>query len=91
MVRGRRLKYPPESRPGAHKLPTGHTWQFIPPALSFQSVSFQVNGKMRGAIEVEVDTAQDGAVAAARSIPAVAKQLDGKDIKKVIFVPGEQC
>ena len=46
---------------------------------------------MRGAIEVEVDTAQDGAVAAARSIPAVAKQLDGKDIKKVIFVPGERC
>lgn len=58
-----------------------------PHALSL--LSLQVNGKMRGAIEVAVDLAQDGAVEAARSIPAVAKQLEGKDIKKVIFVPGE--
>lgn len=43
---------------------------------------------MRGAIEVEVGTPQEGAVDAARSIPAVAKQLDGKEVKKVIFVPG---
>ena len=48
----------------------------------------QVNGKMRGAVEVEVGTPQEGAVEAARAIPAVAKQLEGKDVKKVIFVPG---
>lgn len=45
---------------------------------------------MRGAVEVGVDTAQDAAVEAARAIAAVAKQLEGKEIKKVIFVPGER-
>ncbi|EFN59055.1 hypothetical protein CHLNCDRAFT_55974 [Chlorella variabilis] len=49
----------------------------------------QVNGKMRGSVEVEVDIGQDGAVVAAQAIPAVAKQLDGKPVKKVIFVPGK--
>ncbi len=41
---------------------------------------------MRGAIEVAMGTPQDAAVEAAQSIPSVAKQLDGKAIKKVIFV-----
>lgn len=49
----------------------------------------QVNGKMRGAVEVPVDMAQEGAVAAAQAIPAVAKQLEGKAVKKIIFVPGK--
>ena len=49
----------------------------------------QVNGKMRGTIEVGVDTSQDEAVAAAQTVAAVSKQLDGKPVKKVIFVQGK--
>jgi leucyl-tRNA synthetase len=49
----------------------------------------QVNGKMRGSVEVPVETNQDDAVAAAQTIAAVSKQLDGKPIKKVIFVPNK--
>ena len=49
----------------------------------------QVNGKMRGAVEVEVGIGQDDAVATARTLPAVAKQLEGKEVKKVIFVAGK--
>lgn len=49
----------------------------------------QVNGKMRGTVEVPVDVTQDVAVESAQAVPAVMKQLDGKNIVKVIFVPGK--
>lgn len=49
----------------------------------------QVNGKMRGKVEVAVGVAQEDALAAAQGLPAVQKQLEGKDVKKVIFVPGK--
>ena len=48
----------------------------------------QVNGKARGEIEVAVDVDQDSAVALAWQQEKVKAQLDGKDIKKIIFVPG---
>ena len=44
---------------------------------------------MRGTIEVGVDTTQDEAVAAAQTVAAVSKQLDGKPVKKVLFVQGK--
>lgn len=44
---------------------------------------------MRGSVEVAVDISQEDAVAAAQTINAVAKQVDGKPIKKVIFVPNK--
>lgn len=70
------------------------SWPCIPAELILDQPlrpdhSWQVNGKMRGSVEVEVDIGQDGAVVAAQAIPAVAKQLDGKPVKKVIFVPGK--
>lgn len=48
----------------------------------------QVNGKMRGTVEVAADVDEDGAVAAARELAPVAKQLDGKQVVKVIFRAG---
>ena len=51
--------------------------------------SCQVNGKVRGTVEVSVKVDQDGAVAAALSAPNVQKFTDGKEIKKIIFVPGK--
>jgi leucyl-tRNA synthetase len=46
----------------------------------------QVNGKVRGRITVAADAGQDAVEAAARA--AVAAQLDGATVRKVIVVPG---
>jgi leucyl-tRNA synthetase len=48
----------------------------------------QVNGKVRGEIEIEKDASQDTAMERAMQQERVANQLEGKDIKKIIFVPG---
>lgn len=48
----------------------------------------QVNGKLRRALEVPKDIEQSDAEDAAKADPGIAKFLDGKSIKKVIFVPG---
>lgn len=48
----------------------------------------QVNGKLRGTVELQVEAKQQEAEDAARQLPSVAKFLEGQDIKKVIFVPG---
>jgi leucyl-tRNA synthetase len=50
---------------------------------------FQVNGKHRGDQLVPVGITQDAAVQLARENPKVAPHLDGKTIKRVIFVPGK--
>ncbi len=49
----------------------------------------QVNGKMRGSVEVDKEISQDGALEAARSVPSISKQLEGKEVMKIIFVPGK--
>lgn len=49
----------------------------------------QVNGKMRGTIEVENDVEQQSAQEAALGVPNIAKFVDGKPMKKVIWVPGK--
>ncbi len=51
-------------------------------------MAVQVMGKVRGTIEVPVDCDQDTAVAAARDDDNVERHLEGKTIRKVIFVPG---
>ena len=48
----------------------------------------QVNGKLRGTVEVAKGIHQGEAEAVAREQDGVAKFLDGKELKKVIFVPG---
>lgn len=44
---------------------------------------------MRGTIEVAPDISQDDALAAALQLNTVQKLTDGKQIKKVIFVPAK--
>lgn len=51
-----------------------------PPHGLASPARLQVNGKMRGAVEVDVSIDQEGAVAAARGLGAVAKQLEGKEV-----------
>lgn len=48
----------------------------------------QVNGKLRGTIEVSKQISKEDAEAAGRSIASVSKFLEGNPVKKIIFVPG---
>jgi leucyl-tRNA synthetase len=48
----------------------------------------QVNGKLRGRIAVAVDAAKDSIEAAALADENVIRFIDGKEIRKVIVVPG---
>lgn len=52
------------------------------------SMGVQVNGKTRGDITIAKDADQDTAVALAREVKGVQGQLDGKEITKIIYVPG---
>ena len=49
-------------------------------------IPVQINGKRRGEVHVAKDAGQDAVLAAASAIPSAAIHLDGKSIKKVIFV-----
>lgn len=49
----------------------------------------QVNGKMRGTIEVAPDAAQEVLLPAAREVNNIQKHIEGKKIVKEIYVPGK--
>jgi len=49
----------------------------------------QINGKLRGKIEVPADANEQAIVAAALADPNVQKFLDGQTIRKTIVVPGK--
>ena len=51
--------------------------------------NMQVNGKMRGSVDLPKDVNQSGAEEAARTIAAVSRQLDGMQVVKTIWVPGK--
>jgi len=50
-------------------------------------VAVQVNGKMRGTVALPVDAAEDDAKAAAFALDTVSAAIDGKEIRKLIYVP----
>ena len=49
----------------------------------------QVNGKLRGRFELPKDQSQEAVLAAAMENPHIVSFLEGKEIKKVIFVPNK--
>jgi leucyl-tRNA synthetase len=53
------------------------------------TIAIQVLGKTRGTVEVPVGSDQATIEKAAREISQVQTQLEGKTVKKVIFVPGK--
>ena len=53
------------------------------------TVIVQVNGKLRAKLELAVTATEEQAKAAALAEDAVQRQLDGKAIRKVIYVPGK--
>ena len=56
-----------------------------PPLL----ILHKVNGKVRSTLEVSRNITQDAAVEAALATPNVQKFIEGKAVKKVIFVAGK--
>ncbi len=53
------------------------------------TLAVQVNGKLRGTIEVAADLARDQVEALALAEPNAAKYLEGLSVRKVIVVPGK--
>ena len=53
------------------------------------TIVVQVNGKVRAQMQVAKDADKDAILAQARAEGNVQPYLDGKDIKKEIFVPGK--
>ncbi len=67
-------------------------WPKFNPALCEETeveVPVQVNGKVRGRITLAKDASEANAIAAAREVPNVAAQLQGKTLRKTIYVPGK--
>ena len=58
-------------------------------AKSVVTLAVQVNGKLRGQIEVAVDAVRGEIEKAALAEPGVAKFLEGLSVKKIIVVPGK--
>lgn len=70
------------------------TWPEYNPELILEemvTIVVQVNGKLRDSLEVETSEANDQARVEelAKASDKVQKHLEGKEIKKVIFVPGK--
>ncbi len=53
------------------------------------TVAVQINGKLRGEIQIAQNTSQPKVIAAAKANDKVAGYLDGQSIKKEIYVPGK--
>ncbi|MEW5849684.1 MAG: leucine--tRNA ligase [Myxococcota bacterium] len=64
--------------------------KFDADAVAAQSITYavQVSGKLRGEVQVAVDAGEDAVKAAAQAEPNVQRHLEGKSIKKVVFVKG---
>ena len=52
------------------------------------TISIQVNGKLRGTLTVPAGMEQETVVEQARKVQGVQRHLEGKTIRKEIFVPG---
>jgi leucyl-tRNA synthetase len=64
-------------------------WPEPDPALlvdETSTVAVQVNGRLRGQVELPRGASQEEAVAAARTSERVAPHLDGKTVRRVVYV-----
>ncbi|SOD92384.1 leucine--tRNA ligase [Caenispirillum bisanense] len=67
-------------------------WPKADPALLVEdtvTMAVQVNGKLRGTLDLPKDCPKDQAEAAALALPNVQQQLEGKAPRKVIVVPNK--
>jgi len=67
-------------------------WPTYDPALCEEDeveVPVQINGKVRGRITLPKEATEDQALAAARQAPSLTTYLEGKPLRKTIWVPGK--
>lgn len=67
-------------------------WPKVDPAALVRdslTLAVQVNGKLRGTVEVAANASKEEAEALARAHPNVAAFLEGQTVRKVIVVPGK--
>jgi leucyl-tRNA synthetase len=67
-------------------------WPTFDPKLVVEDtvvISVQVNGKLRGTVEVSKTATQPEVLAQVKTVDSVARHLEGKTIKKEIYVPGK--
>jgi len=77
---------------GGNGLLVDQPWPKHDPAMLVEdtiTLAVQVNGKMRGTIDVAADADKDTCEAEALKLPTVQAQMDGKQVRKVIVVPGK--
>ena len=53
------------------------------------TLGVQVDGKLRGSVELAIDASEDTARAAAMALANVTKHLEGRVIKKFFYRPGK--
>ena len=66
-------------------------WPAFDPALTVRAtveIAVQVNGKVRARIEVAPDATEDAARAVAMTEANVSSQVEGREVVRVIYVPG---
>lgn len=76
---------------GHEELLTYHPWPKVEATKLVKEtvkLAVSVNGKMRDVMELPRDIAQEEAVALAKANPKIIPWIEGKTIKKIIFVPG---
>ena len=67
-------------------------WPVYDPSLLVEDrvkIAVQVNGKLRGAVELPKDSHEDAVRDAAMALDNVTNAIQGKDIRKVIHVPNK--
>jgi len=77
---------------GGNSLLVNQPWPKHDPALLLEdtiTLAVQVNGKMRGTVDVAKDAKKDICEAEALKLPTVQAQMEGKQVRKVIVVPGK--
>jgi leucyl-tRNA synthetase len=80
------------ARLGGNAMLSESTWPTYDPAALVRTqieLVVQVNGKLRDRLMVSKDIDEEGAKAAAFASSKVSEHLDGKTIRKIIFVPGK--
>ena len=53
------------------------------------TIAIQVNGKLRGSIEVSIDTSKEDILSESKALENVQKYTDGMNIIKEIYVPNK--
>ncbi len=77
---------------GNNDMVAQHAWPKADPVLAISdsvTIAVQINGKLRATLDMQADTPQDEVEKHAFAHEKVTPFLDGKTVKKIIFVPNK--